>query len=536
MLHFDSHDHPYPSKRSVVYAKNGMVCVGNPTAAMAGLQTLLKGGNAIDAALTVAAMQPVVEPTGNGIGSDCFAIVWYKNKLYGINGSGPAPQLASVAALKEKGFDKIPSHGVEPVNVPGAVGAWMALHDRFGSLELGDIMAPAISYAENGYPVSPTMSLLWQATEKLYRQYRERPEFQGWYDTFLPSGHSPRPGELFTCPDMARTLRLIAETHGEAFYRGELAEKIDAFMRKHKGFLRYDDLAAYKPEWTDPISTAYRGYDIWELPPNGHGITVLMALNILKGWQFSERDNIDTLHRQIEALKLSFVDTREYVAEPSYMKVSPEQLLSDRYAADRRALIGDQAIDPQIGDPSYSSTVYFTTADREGNMVSFIQSNFRGFGSGMVVPGTGIALNDRAENFSFDENHPNALAGGKRPYHTIIPAFITQNDQAVASFGIMGGFMQPQAHVQAVMNLLDFGLNPQQALDAPRWQWVGGRNIEVEQDMPNHLLRLLQRRGHNIIVQADPGLMGRGQIICCGDNGVYCGATEKRTDGQIACY
>lgn len=536
MLHFNAQDYPFPSKRNVVYAKNGMVCVGNPTAANAGLQTLIKGGNAIDAALTVAAMQPVVEPTGNGLGSDCFAIVWYQGKMYGINGSGPAPLAASVAAFKERGFDKIPSYGVAPVNVPGAVGAWTELHKRFGTLSLQDIMAPAIEYAENGYPVSPNINRLWQEAFETYSKFKGQPEFEGWFSTFAPNGTYLKPGDIFTAPGLARTLKELAATNGESFYRGDLAQKIDSFMKEHNGFLRYEDLAAYHAEWVDPISVNYHGYDIWELPPNGHGITVLMALNILKEWPFTELQNVETLHRQIEAMKLSFVDTKEYVTEPSHMKVTAEQLLSETYADTRRSAIGAEAIDPFVGDPTYSSTVYFSTADKDGNMVSFIQSNYRGFGSGIVIPGTGISLNDRAENFSFDENHPNALAGGKRPYHTIIPSFITEGDKAVASFGIMGGFMQPQAHVQVAMNLIDFGLNPQQALDAPRWQWIGGKKVEVEQDMPNHIIRLLQNRGHDIIVQPDPYHMGRGQIIYRDESGVYCGGTEKRTDGHIAAY
>ena len=444
--------------------------------------------------------------------------------------------LASIAALKERGYDKIPSYGVEPIDVPGAVGAWMEVHKKFGKLPIKTVMEPSINYAENGFPVSPNMSRLWEEADGVYGKYKDRHEFKGWFDTFEPNGHWLRPGEMFKNPDMAKSLRLIADTYGDAFYKGELADKIDAFMREHNGFLRKSDLEEYKPEWVEPLSVNYRGYDIWELPPNGHGITVLMALNILKGYEFGERDTVETMHRQIEAMKLSFVDTKEYVAEPSYMQVTAEQLLSDRYAADRRALINDQALQPTVGDPRYSSTVYFCTADAEGNMVSMIQSNYRGFGSGIVVPGTAISFNDRAENFSFNEAHPNALAGGKRPYHTIIPAFMTKDDQAVAAFGIMGGFMQPQAHVQVAMNMIDFDLNPQQALDAPRWQWIGGKTVEVEQDTPNHIIRQLQRMGHNIVVQPDPYHMGRGQIIMRDEDGVLCGATEKRTDGQIASF
>ena len=535
-MQFDAQDYPYASKRHVVYARNGMVCAGNPTATAAGLKTLLKGGNAVDAAVTVASTLPVVEPTGNGLGADCFAIIWYKGKMYGLNASGPAPKANSIAALKARGYDKIPSYGVEPINVPGAVAGWMAMHERFGSLDLEEVMKPAIEYAENGFPVSPNISRLWEEAWGIYSKYRDRPEFAGWFETFAPKNTWLRPGEMFRNPDIAKSLRLIAKTKGEAFYRGELAEKMDAFFKKHNGFLTAEDLAAYKPEWVDPISVNYHGYDVWELPPNGHGITVLMALQILKGFELGERDCADTMHKQIEAMKLAMMDTAAHVADPRTMRVTVDELLSERYAADRRALIGEEAITPTAGDPRYHSTVYFCCADGEGNMVSLIQSNFRGFGSGIVIPGTSISLNDRAENFKFDENHPNALEGGKRPYHTIIPGFLTKDGEAVGPFGIMGGFMQPQAHVQVVMNMIDWHLNPQQALDAPRWQWVGGKNVEFEQDTPNRITRLLQRRGHNIIVQPDPYHMGRGQMILRDKDGVLCGATEKRTDGQIASF
>ena len=536
-MQFDGQQYPYASRRRVVYGRRAMVCTSQPLASQAGLQILQQGGNAVDAAIATAICQTIVEPTNNGLGSDCFAIVWVKDKLYGINGSGYAPQNLTAEAVRAAGYtDKMPFRGWQAVTVPGAPSAWAELHKRFGRLPFAQLFAPAIDYAENGYPVSPNMSRLWEEADGFYTKYKDRPEFKGWFDTFEPNGHWLQPGEVFKNPDIAKSLRLIAETYGDAFYKGELADKIDAFMQEHNGFLRKSDLEAYKPEWVEPLSVNYRGYDIWELPPNGHGITVLMALNILKGYNFTERDTVETMHKQIEAMKLSFVDTKEYVAEPSYMKVTAEQLLSERYAADRRALINDKALEPVVGDPRYSSTVYFCTADAEGNMVSMIQSNYRGFGSGIVVPGTSISFNDRAENFSFDENHPNALQGGKRPYHTIIPAFMTKDGQAVSAFGIMGGFMQPQAHVQVAMNMIDFGLNPQQALDAPRWQWIGGKTVEVEQDTPNHIIRQLQRMGHNVVVQPDPYHMGRGQIIIRDEDGVLCGATEKRTDGQIACF
>lgn len=536
MIKFDPQNYPYPSKRNVVYARNGMCNAGNPHAASAGLQTLLKGGNAVDAAIAMASAMPVVEPTGNGLGADCFVILWYEGKMYGLNASGPAPKSLSVAALKDRGFEKIPSYGVEPIDVPGAVAGWMTLHERFGKLPLEEVMAPAIRYAEEGYPVTPNISRLWQEAFENYSKYRDRPEFQGWFDTFAPNNTWLKPGEMFRCPDMAKTLKEIAATKGEAFYRGAIAEKIDAFFKKHNGFLTKEDLAAFKPEWVDPISVNYHGVDVWELPPNGHGITVLMALQILKDMNLAERDCADTMHKQIEAMKLAMVDTAEYVAEPSFMRVSVDQLLSEDYAAKRRALINDKAIMPEPGDPGCPSTVYFCCADADGNMVSFIQSNFRGFGSGIVVPGTGISLNDRAENFKFDENHVNALTGGKRPYHTIIPGFLTQDGKPLGPFGIMGGWMQPQAHVQVVMNMIDWHLNPQQALDAPRWQWVGGKKVEVEQETPNYIIRQLQRMGHQIVVQPDPYHMGRGQVILRDENGVLCGATEKRTDGQIMSY
>ncbi len=536
MLKFDAQNYPYPSKRNVVYARNGMCNAGNPHAASAGLQTLLKGGNAVDAAVAMAASLPVVEPTGNGLGSDCFVILWFKGKMYGLNASGPAPKSLSVQVLKERDFEKIPAYGIEPIDVPGAVAGWTALHKRFGQLSLKEVMAPAIKFAEEGFPVTPNISRLWEEAFKKYSRYRDRHEFNGWFDTFASDNSWPKPGQLFRCPEMAETLKKIADTNGESFYRGEIADKIDAFFKKHNGFLTKEDLASYKPEWVDPISVNYRGFDVWELPPNGHGITVLMALQILKGMKFGERDCAETMHRQIEAMKLAMVDTARYVAEPSYMKVSLAQLLSEKYAEKRRALITEEAMTPEAGEPGCPSTVYFCCGDKEGNMVSFIQSNFRGFGSGIVLPGTGISFNDRAENFNFDESHENALLGGKRPYHTIIPGFLTQSGKPIGPFGIMGGWMQPQAHVQVVMNMIDWCLNPQQALDAPRWQWIGGKNVEVEQETPNYIIRQLQRMGHNIIVQPDPYHMGRGQLIVRDENGVLCGATEKRTDGQIMSF
>lgn len=536
-MKFNVQDYPYNSKRNVIYAKNGMAASGNPQASAAGLEILRRGGNAIDAAVAMAAALPVVEPTGNGIGADCFALIYFEGKLYGLNSSGPAPKGLSYDSLVEKGYDKIPSYGVHPIDVPGSPAGWAAMSERFGKLPFEEVLQPAIDYARDGYVIQPNVARLWDEAYTTYSKFKDKAEFKPWFDTFSHNDGPYSAGEVFKSEDMASTLEKIAASKGEDFYKGELADKIDAFMKEHGGFLFKEDLSSYEPEWVEPIGTNYRGYDVWEIPPNGHGITVLMALNILKGYEFTHRDSVDTMHKQIEAMKLSFVDTQEYVAEPSRMTVTVEQLLSEKYAEDRRNFINDKALMPEIGDPSYSGTVYFAAADKDGNMVSMIQSNYRGFGSGIVIPGTGISLNDRAENFTFRPGHSNCVAGGVRPYHTIIPAFITKDGKAVSAFGIMGGFMQPQAHMQVAMNMIDFKLNPQAALDAPRWQWIGGKKVEVEQDTPNHIIRELQRMGHEIIVQPDPYHMGRGQVIILDeDNGVLMGGTEKRTDGYIAAW
>ena len=533
---FDPLDYPHFSRRTVVYAANGMTCAGNPTAASIGLQILLKGGNAVDAAVAMAAAMPLVEPTGNGLGADAFVMVWKDGKLYALNGSGPSPASATIERLKKRGFTEVPAYGTLSSDVPGCVAAWSAVHKRFGSLSFKDVLAPAIRYAAEGFVVSPTVALLWERAYRLYSGMKEAPQYAPWFETFAPEGRAPQAGEIFRSPDMAKTLLRIAETEGEAFYRGEIAEAIGRFYEDHQGFLRASDLAAYEPEWVDPISINYKGYDVWEMPPNGHGITVLMALRILAGMKLGAPLTAETMHQQIEAMKLAMADTAMHVTEPSAMRVTTDDLLSEDYAASRRALIGEKAMLPKAGDPRGSSTVYFAAADREGMMVSFIQSNYRGFGSGIVIPGTGISMNDRANNFTLDPEHVNCLAGSKRPYHTIIPGFLTKDGEAVGPFGIMGGFMQPQAHVQVVENLIDWHLNPQQALDAPRWQWVGGKRVELEADMPQAEILKLARMGHEVSIKADLTLMGRGQMILRNRDGVLCGATEKRTDGQVMCF
>lgn len=529
--------YPYPSQRMATFARNGMVATSQPLAAQAGLRVLLKGGNAIDAAIATAACLTVVEPTSNGIGSDAFALVWTQGKLHGLNASGFSPKSISIDAVKERGLEKIPTHGWVPVTVPGTPGGWAELSRRFGRLPLTEVLAPAIEYAENGYPVTPTLGKYWKYAYDRYKSVLKGDEFQHWFETFAPKGKAPAIGEMWNSPGHAATLRAIAETNAESFYRGELAEKIDAYSRQYNGFLSAEDLAAYRPEWVEPIHVNYRGYDVWEIPPNGQGLVALLALNILKGFELSEKDSVDTYHKQLEAIKLAFADGQKYITQFDQMPVRVEDLLSDAYAGERRKLIGDYAMLPDPGTPPQGGTVYLATADGEGNMVSFIQSNYMGFGSGLVVPGTGIALQNRGHNFNLDPTHANRLEGRKKTYHTIIPGFMTKGNVPVGPFGVMGGFMQPQGHMQVVMNTVDFGLNPQAALDAPRWQWMEGKKITVEHHFPQHIAQALVRKGHDIQVALESGGFGRGQIIWRDpESGVLCGGTEARTDGTIAAW
>lgn len=536
MLQFDPRSYPYASQRTATFAKNGMVATSQPLAAQAGLDILKKGGNAIDAAIATAACLTVVEPTSNGIGGDAFAIIWTKGGLHGLNASGPAPQSISIGAVKEAGHEKMPTYGWYPVTVPGAPSAWAALSKRFGKLPLSVVLQPAIDYAENGFPLSPTLGHYWELAYKKFKKLLTGAEFEQWFKTFAPDGRAPKVGEIWKSPDHARTLRSIAESNAESFYRGELAEKIDAYSRKHGGFLRKEDLAAYEPGWVDPIRVAYKGYDVWEIPPNGQGLVALMALNILKGYDFPAKDTVDTCHKQMEAMKLAFTDGLKYITQPDKMSVTVENLLSEAYAARRRALIGDEALQPEPGEPARSGTVYLAAADGEGNMISYIQSNYMGFGSGIVIPETGIAMQNRGHSFSLDPAHDNRLEPGKKTYHTIIPGFLTKEGKPVGPFGVMGGFMQPQGHVQVVMNLIDFHLNPQAALDAPRWQWIEGKTVEVEPHFPEHLAQSLARKGHEIKRTLGSGGFGRGQIIVRDENGVLAGGTDFRTDGSVAAW
>ena len=526
----------YPSRRRVVYGTHGMVCASQPLAAQAGLDILKKGGNAVDAAISTAITLTVTEPTSNGLGSDTFALVWMKDQLYGLNGSGWSPKGISLDAVRAQGHTTMPERGWTPVNIPGAPSAWYTLSCRFGALPFSELFATAIDCARNGYPVSPTIARLWQNQFRQFSSVLKGESFRPWFDTFAQNGRTPAPGERWSCPDMADTLEELAATNCESFYRGALARKIDDFSRACGGYLRAEDLAEYEAIWVDPISARYKGYDVWELPPNGHGLVVLMTLNMLRNDHFTHHDDIETLHRQLEAMKLAFADGQKYITDPACMRRSVEQFLNPSYADARRAQITDRAQPPIAGDPACGGTVYLCTADGEGNMVSLIQSNYRGFGSGIVIPGTGISLNDRGYSFSLDPQDDNCLAPGKRPYHTIIPGFLTKNGHAVGPFGVMGEFMQPQGQVQVVMNTIDFDMNPQCALDAPRWQWVGGMKIEVEPGFPQHLVEELAARGHQISIASNSLAFGRGQIIWRDEHGVLCGATEPRTDGTVAVW
>ncbi len=537
-MNFDPNSYRYNSKRNIVYSKNGMVATSHPLAAQAGLDTLKRGGNAVDAAIATASTLTVVEPTSNGIGGDCFAIVWHNNELHGLNSSGHSPSNISIEKLKEDGKEDIPKFGWEPVTVPGVPGGWAKLWKNFGKIDYSEVFQPAIDIAENGHPISVTAAYYWQRALKTYKKLaEERPEiFKYWMNTFSYNGKAPKAGEIWKFTDHADTLKRIANSLSRGFYEGEIAKKIDKFSRKTGGYIRYEDLKEYEAKIVDPVNINYKGYDVWEIPPNGQGITALMALNILKDIHLKGRSKDEIKHIQIEAMKLAFADTKAHVTDPDFMKLKVSDLLSKEYADKRKSLIKEKAKKYDTGFPHEGGTVYLSTADKDGNMVSFIQSNYMGFGSGVVVPKTGIALQNRGKNFSFDKNHPNSLEPNKRPYHTIIPGFITKDEKAVGPFGVMGGFMQPQGHLQVLTNMIDDDMNPQEALDCPRWMFSKDKTVFVEKDFDTNLAKKLQRRGHNIKVPLSSGMFGRGQIILKNENGSYVGGTEKRTDGTIAAY
>ncbi|MFB5664219.1 gamma-glutamyltransferase family protein [Alteribacillus sp. HJP-4] len=537
IFHNNAGVYPYDSKRTVTYARNGVVAASQPLASQAGLDILKKGGNAVDAAIAAAAALTVVEPTSNGIGGDAFAIVWIKNELHGLNASGPAPSDISIEKLKGEGLTEIPEFGFVPVTVPGVPAAWAELSRAFGELPYEELFRPAIQYAEQGYPLSPILAQFWDKGVKAYRKKLKGEEFQSWFDTFAPDGRAPSAGEVWQSQAHADTLKSIAASFSRDFYEGDLADQIDKFSRRYGGYLSKKDLMKFQPEWVKPVSVNYKGYDVWEIPPNGQGMIALQALNMMKSLEIGGRDDVKTLHHQIEAMKLAFADGMNYITDPDKMTISLYDLLSEQYAAVRSRDIGEHALQPKPGSPPKGGTVYLAAADKQGNMISFIQSNYMGFGSGLVVPGTGIALQNRGHNFSMNPGHVNALEGGKRTFHTIIPGFITKGNEAVGPFGVMGGFMQPQGHLQVIMNMVDFGLNPQAALDAPRWQWLKDKTVAAESSFHPAVLKQLADKGHHIQMEYETGSFGRGQIICRNPaNGVYAAGTESRTDGSISAW
>ncbi|GAB6106570.1 gamma-glutamyltransferase family protein [Fusibacter bizertensis] len=523
----------FQTRRNPHYAKSAVVATSQPLAAQAGLDIIKLGGNAIDAAIATAAMLTVVEPTSNGIGGDAFAIVWAKGELHGLNSSGHAPKALSLARLKELGYREMPTFGMIPVTVPGIPAAWASLSEKFGKLPFEELLKPAIRTAREGFAVSPTVAKYWQRAFTKYKEKFNEPIFEEWFRVFAPNNRAPLAGEIWRSETHAKTLESLAMTKCRSFYTGHLAEKIYETSQLNNGFFQKSDLEAFTPEWVKPISCDYRGYQVYEIPPNGQGISALLALNILKNF---ELESFLKPHILIESMKLAFIDAKAFVAEPSEMPFDYEVLLSELYAKERANLIGETARYPEAGKPNSGGTVYLCTADEEGNMVSYIQSNYMGFGSGVVVPETGIALHNRGLNFNLIEGHPNCLKGGKRPYHTIIPGFLMKDGKPVGPFGVMGGFMQPQGHLQVLTNTIDYHMNPQEALDAPRWQWTSDLNISVEAAFPKSVIDELIKRGHTVKIEEDEGSFGRGQIIWKTEEGTYCAGTESRCDGYIASF
>jgi len=526
----------YPSSRSPVFARN-IVSTSHPLAAQAGLRILAQGGNAVDAAIATAACMTLVEPCSNGLGSDAFCILWDGKELHGLNASGNAPQawtpeyFAKTYGAKEK---TPPKRGWGGVTVPGAVAGWVALSERFGKLPFADLMAPAIEIAERGYAVPVVVQSKW-AMAAAVSDLASQP---GFAEAFLPRGRAPKVGELFQFKEAARTLRLIAETKGEAFYRGEVAAAVEAFAKMTGGVMTAADFAAYQPEWVKPISQSYAGHELHEIPPNGQGIAALIALGILKNLDMRTHaaDSVQAQHMQIEAMKLAFADVYRYVSDPGTMQITVDEMLDPAYLAQRAKLIDmAKAQDFKAGNPVKGGTIYLTAADESGMMVSFIQSNYMGFGSGLVVPGYGVSLQNRGHGFTLEAGHPNVVAPGKRPFHTIIPAFVTKDGQPVMSYGVMGGNMQPQGHLQTLVRMLDYGQNPQAACDAPRWRYNEGLSINVEPHMALSTIHGLRALGHQIGDIFDSYQdFGAGQFIWRqGDPGVdgYVAASDPRRDG-----
>ncbi len=539
---------PY-SSRSEVYAPYAMAATSQPLATQVALDILKAGGSAVDAAIAANATLGLMEPTGSGIGGDLFAIVWdaEQGKLLGLNGSGRSPRSLSLEYFLERGMTVIPERGALPVSVPGAVDGWFTLHDKLGKLPMKQVLAPAIKYAREGFPVSEVIAYYWE------RNARVLSEFEGFAPVFMPGGHAPRKGEVFRNPQLANTYERLAAEGPDVFYRGEMTRVIAEYMQKQGGFLSYEDLAAHQSEWVEPVSVDYRGYRVWELPPNGQGIAALQILKILEGFDIAAAGfgSADYLHMLVEAKKLAFEDRARFYADPDFYQAPVDALLSDEYATQRRGLIDLQhaAMTASHGDPQvleFGDTIYLTVADARGNMVSLIQSNYSGMGSGMTPPGLGFLLQNRGELFSLEKGHPNAFAPGKRPFHTIIPAFVTRDGKPWLSFGVMGGAMQPQGHAQVLVNIIDFGMNLQQAGDAPRIRHDGsteptggsltnGGVVRMESGFSQETWRELERRGHTLS-KAEGGYGGYQAIGRDPKSGVYIGASESRKDGQAAGY
>ena len=534
--------------RSEVIAQNGMAATSQPLATQVALDILKQGGTAVDAAIAANAMLGLVEPTGSGIGGDLFAIVWdaKTQKLYGLNGSGRSPYSLTLDYFKQNGYKQIPSRGPLPVSVPGCVDGWFELHKKFGKLSMESILGPTIKYARKGFPVSELIAYYMQAHVPILQ------EWPGFKETFMPNGRAPEKGEIFKNPKLANTLEKIAKGGRDVFYKGEIAKTIDAFMKRVGGFLSYKDLADHSSEWVEPVSTNYRGYDVWELPPNGQGIAALQILNILEGFDLKSMGFASTeyIHHFLEAKKLAFEDRAKYYADPDFNEIPVDWLISKEYAEERRRLIDPHraAWRYDVGNPSLEAgdTIYLTVADSEGNMVSLIQSNYRGMGCGLSPDGLGFIFQDRGELFTLEEGHFNTYAPHKRPFHTIIPAFITKDGKPYMSFGVMGGATQPQAHAQIVINMVDFGMNLQEAGDAPRILHQGssqptgevmtdGGLVYLETGVDYEVIRELVKMGHN--VGYNVGSFGGYQAILFDwKNKVYYGASESRKDGHAAGY
>ena len=532
------------ASRSEVIGQHGMVATSHPLATQIGIDVLKKGGTAIDAAIAANIALGLMEPTGSGIGGDLFAIVWdaKEQKLFGLNASGPAPQSISLDYFKQQNLAKIPPFGPLPVTVPGAVDGWVKLHEKFGNQSFASLFEPTIDYAKKGHPVTETIAYYLDRSKETFKQY---PNFS---EVWMKDGETTGKGDIFKNPQLANTLEIIAEKGRAGFYEGEVAKTIADFIQAQGGFLTYEDLANFNSEWVEPVSTNYRGYDVWELPPNGQGMVALQILNILENFDVKKMGlfSSDYVHLFTEAKKLAFADRAKHYADPNFSKIPIEQLVSKSYAKERAALI-DLAKAAQVdesGIPNGGDTIYLTAADQFGNMISLIQSNYRGMGSGMVPPGLGFMLQDRGELFSLEEGHANVIEGGKRPFHTIIPAFVTKDDKPYLSFGVMGGATQPQAHAQIIINLIDFGYNLQEAGDAPRLVHTGssqptdeimldGGSLSLETGFGIAIEEALKKKGHKL--QYQKGIFGGYQAIMIKD-GVYFGASESRKDGQASGY